>query len=171
MTEAQRVEAPWTVDQVDALLSWQSSPYVHSFTCPEPHLDENGQPREVILVPTTAGWRCADTRCPYDQDWAWDFMLEGLGLERYDPLFPQRYRDWREFHAQVIVPIVEDAELHDRALATMRRTDPYFVAAAFYFAERGSRHTLLREFAEWCDDGGHVKGLVEEFLNDRSESQ
>lgn len=63
--ESQRIESPWSDEQVAGLQRWQSYGFVHEFTC----LNGHG-----ALVPTKAGWTCP--HCIYTQNWAWDFMFQ-----------------------------------------------------------------------------------------------
>lgn len=59
----------------------------------------------------------------------------GTPPTEYDPLFPQQYRDWRDFFEQVVRPIVEDPSPDGTAaMEAFKRCDPSFLSAAFYFA-------------------------------------
>ena len=62
-----KIEAPWTQEQVDALNRWQQAGFVHEFTCPSDHPDRT-------LLATPEGWACQ--QCTYRQNWAHRFMLE-----------------------------------------------------------------------------------------------
>jgi hypothetical protein len=68
-----RIFAPFTDEQVNALNAWQENDHVHPFTCAR-----RGQPGHLtwkgLLVPTTAGWICPD--CGYVQNWAHAFMAK-----------------------------------------------------------------------------------------------
>ncbi len=62
------LKAPWTPEQVEALNRYQSSGFVHEFTCGGDH------PGSRVLLATTEGWRCPT--CDSRQDWAHRAMLE-----------------------------------------------------------------------------------------------
>jgi hypothetical protein len=70
-----KIEAPWTKEQVEGLNRFQEEGWMHPFTCgsgnrtDEHHLDGEGK-----LVATENGWICPF--CPYTQDWAWDMMFK-----------------------------------------------------------------------------------------------
>lgn len=69
----QRIEAPFTPEQVEALNRWQGSHHVHPFTCPAD--GTRGSKRHSdrrILVAHEHGWTCE--WCGYRQLWAHDFM-------------------------------------------------------------------------------------------------
>jgi hypothetical protein len=73
----ERIEAPWTPEQVDALNAWQRGP-VHSFTCgrrSEPGHVQRPDADLGQLVATADGWVCPDG-CGYTQQWAWQSMLQ-----------------------------------------------------------------------------------------------
>lgn len=62
-----RINAPWTAQQVDALNRFQRSGVFHEFTCPgHGHGDRT-------LVATRSGWICC--HCDYRQYWAHAAML------------------------------------------------------------------------------------------------
>lgn len=71
------VFAPWTDQQVENLKDWQSSGYVHPYTCgqrnPETHTWSEWGGDFGILIPTKTGWVCPD--CSYTQDWAHEFSV------------------------------------------------------------------------------------------------
>lgn len=67
-----KIQAPFTNEQVEALNAWQQRPGVHPFTCPNDHTDSTA---EYVLVATTDGWTCPDERCDYTQHWAHRFMV------------------------------------------------------------------------------------------------
>lgn len=84
-----KIEAPFTKEQVERLLEWQSGNKAfltqvgdktikvppHPFTCCS-HNDCNRleQPDEGALIPSTEGWICP---CgAYKQDWCHDFMVK-----------------------------------------------------------------------------------------------
>ena len=63
---ADKITAPFSMEQVDALNAWQADGTYHPFTC--------GNCRN-ILIATVNGWICK--YCPYTQNWAHDFMAKG----------------------------------------------------------------------------------------------
>lgn len=64
-----RIEAPFTDEQVDALNAFQKACQFHPFTCPGDHIVCE-QHRELIA--TNDGWVC---HCgDYRQSWAHEFM-------------------------------------------------------------------------------------------------
>lgn len=69
------IYAPWKKEQVEALKAFQSSGFMHPFTCGRPH------PLAQTLVPTTEGWMCPDEACDYTQEWAHSFMADPRELE------------------------------------------------------------------------------------------
>ncbi|HLH92115.1 MAG TPA: hypothetical protein VKX28_27085 [Xanthobacteraceae bacterium] len=68
MTEPDKITAPFTHAQVDALNHWQRRGFVHPFTCANDH----GQ-FSRDLVATVDGWICP--HCDYRQKWAFAAML------------------------------------------------------------------------------------------------
>jgi hypothetical protein len=62
-----KISAPFTADQVEALNRWQNGP-VHPFTCGNDHEGNRD------LVATETGWICPN--CNYTQKWAHEFMLQ-----------------------------------------------------------------------------------------------
>ena len=69
MTE--KIRAPWTSEQVEALNRFQQRGGMHPFTC---GLDRHGNAK--VLIATEYGWRCPDDECDYTQDWAHAFMAD-----------------------------------------------------------------------------------------------
>lgn len=67
MSKDDRIHAPWTPEQVEALNQWQQAGYVHPFTC---RGDHDGA-RELIA--TEDGWLCPT--CEDRQLWAHRMML------------------------------------------------------------------------------------------------
>lgn len=65
-----RVDAPFTDEQVENLNRIQNFGMFHGFTCGNDHDD----PRR--LVATRAGWVCINEGCNYTQTWAHQFMAE-----------------------------------------------------------------------------------------------
>lgn len=77
-----RSHAPWTLDEVHSLSSYQAGGFMHPFTCPHRTDGNHGWsvldrvPNDVgVLVPTLGGWYCRD--CHYVQEWAWTWMVDG----------------------------------------------------------------------------------------------
>lgn len=71
-----KVTAPFTEEQVERLKRWQTTNWLHPFTCMSPDLPECERRTHKsfgILVPTTGGWVCPCGQ--YKQDWAHDFMV------------------------------------------------------------------------------------------------
>lgn len=64
-----KIEVPFTVEQVDALNFFQRLGHLHPFTCPG---HAGGGDRG--LVATRSGWICC--HCSYTQNWAHDVMVE-----------------------------------------------------------------------------------------------
>lgn len=60
------VRAPFTAEQVYALLTYQTDETIHPFTC------GIGGHAHGILMPTVRGWVCH--YCDYTQSWAHTFM-------------------------------------------------------------------------------------------------
>lgn len=73
-----RVEAPFTPEQVKHLNDFQSCGYLHPFTCGgDGRTDESIHgDREGVLVATVRGWICP--YCAYTQEWAHGFMAKSL---------------------------------------------------------------------------------------------
>jgi len=66
-----KVEAPFTPDQVASLNAYQVAGIMHPFTC------GGGQARGhsgIRLIAAEDGWHCASDTCDYRQDWAHAFM-------------------------------------------------------------------------------------------------
>ncbi len=61
----------WTKEQVKNLNDYQSSGYMHPFTCGG---KKDGKDCRSILVATEDGWICPDG-CGYTQKWAHEFMI------------------------------------------------------------------------------------------------
>lgn len=73
---AERIEAPWTPEQVVALNAFQLGPF-HPFTCGDRNDGTHpyGPTGDYgVLRATPDGWVC--DHCPYTQSWAWAEMLE-----------------------------------------------------------------------------------------------
>lgn len=68
-----KVEAPFTPDQVASLNAYQVAGIMHPFTC------GGGQARGhngIRLIAAEDGWHCASDTCDYRQDWAHAFMAD-----------------------------------------------------------------------------------------------
>jgi hypothetical protein len=59
--------APWTDEQIQLLLLWQTGGWIHPYTCGN---DSN----HPVLVPTENGWICSV--CDYTQNWAHEMASE-----------------------------------------------------------------------------------------------
>lgn len=76
----ERIEAPFTPEQVVALNHYQRHGLLHPFTCGGDREDvahkryarEHGDSDTGLLVAATAGWHCP--ACAYRQNWAHAFM-------------------------------------------------------------------------------------------------
>lgn len=83
MPELQRITAPFTADQVDALNRWQRYGRVHPFTCGSGNrTDAAHQDGEGKLVATLSGWHCP--YCTYTQNWAHAFMVEAMQHAQFE---------------------------------------------------------------------------------------
>ena len=79
-----RIEAPWTIEQVVALNRWQMESPFHPFTCGRDRGDFDhrataqlhGDRDTGVLRATPAGWVCPCFTCGYRQTWAHAFMAE-----------------------------------------------------------------------------------------------
>jgi hypothetical protein len=71
---ADRVDAPWTKDQVRRLNEFQEREGVHPFTCPGPPEGSEEDCPSRNLIATPDGWLCACRR--YTQSWAHRKMIE-----------------------------------------------------------------------------------------------
>lgn len=74
-----RLVAPWSGEQVDALNGYQAEGRFHPFTCGRDRGDEaharDAAERDCepgLLVAKADGWHCP--ACGYRQDWAHQFM-------------------------------------------------------------------------------------------------
>ena len=71
-----KINAPFTPEQVVALNEFQVSDESHPFTCANRgggnHAEWNGD--QGVLVATVHGWICPF--CDYRQDWAYEFMAD-----------------------------------------------------------------------------------------------
>lgn len=73
----ERLVAPWTPEQVDALNEYQTDAPMHPFTCPHRDLPAHKyhEDRERgLLEATPEGWRCK--KCAYTQEWAYPWMAD-----------------------------------------------------------------------------------------------
>lgn len=64
----EKITAPWTQKEVNALNHFQAIDLMHPFTCPN-------HDSETLLVATVDGWVCSKD-CGYHQNWAWQVMTE-----------------------------------------------------------------------------------------------
>lgn len=99
----EKITAPWTAEQVDALNAFQRLGYLHPFTCSG---HEGGGDRDLIA--TRAGWICC--HCDYKQDWAQAGMLKPPA----DPTAAM----WKES-----VEILADIKLRVTAVRIQTRVD------------------------------------------------
>lgn len=77
---SEKLEAPWTDEQVAALNRFQGNHIVHPFTCPaDGTRDSIRHSDRRILLATNDGWVCEFGGCEYRQTWAHDFMAEVAG--------------------------------------------------------------------------------------------
>jgi hypothetical protein len=77
------VYAPFTDDQVRQCNDYQLSGIFHPFTCGRTHEDDVAGEDHILRL-TPRGWVCPDKDCGYEQDWAWEWQVDGT---------------WREFAA------------------------------------------------------------------------
>ena len=77
---SERVEAPFTPDQVANINEFQRTGYMHPFTCPG---HEGGGARE--LAAEKEGLFCPG--CDYRQKWVHDFMANGAAVANYRKMF------------------------------------------------------------------------------------
>lgn len=61
----EQILAPWSGEQVAALVMHQKTGSRHLYTC-----GNNSDHGDGALTPTTNGWVCRD--CDYRQTWAWN---------------------------------------------------------------------------------------------------
>ncbi|NUR03417.1 MAG: hypothetical protein HOY79_44945 [Streptomyces sp.] len=66
-----KIYAPWTPEQVEALNRFQQYGGMHPFTCGNDHSSMN-----VVLMAHQDGWHCSAPACHYRQDWAHAFMAD-----------------------------------------------------------------------------------------------
>lgn len=63
-----KVQSPFTSDQVASLNAYQLAGVMHPFTC--------GTCSGVRLIAAQDGWHCASDTCDYRQGWAHSFMAD-----------------------------------------------------------------------------------------------
>ena len=68
----EKIEAPFSKEQVEALNRFQARPDFHEYTCGN---DERHSGRHALLVATRDGWVCSDPECEYTQNWAHAFSV------------------------------------------------------------------------------------------------
>ncbi len=83
---SERVEAPWSPEQVDALMNWQTAGEIQPYTGKD----------DAPLIPTPEGW-VETFGGPVVQTWAWDYS--------FDP----------EFIARVVSSLKEVEDVDDGA--------------------------------------------------------
>lgn len=74
---ADRLFAPWTPEQVDALNDYQRDAPMHPFTCANRgigHRWHDDMSDLGMLIATENGWVCRD--CAYTQNWAHPWMAD-----------------------------------------------------------------------------------------------
>lgn len=94
--KTQRLDAPWTDEQVEALNRFQASGVMHGFTCGGSVHDNQplGTSRPLLLA-RRDGWVCVGgVDCDYRQSWAHSFMADPAVLDDMDE---QRKRLFGEF--------------------------------------------------------------------------
>jgi hypothetical protein len=76
----ERIRAPFTRAQVEALNNWQRCGWAHPFTCVDrgdrahrAYAPQAGRTEVGVLIATRIGWVCPV--CGHRQDWAHEFML------------------------------------------------------------------------------------------------
>lgn len=78
-----RVFAPFSVEQVESLLNYQSCDYFHPFTCK--YHDDGKHFDDAVLWPTVRGWICPC--CDFTQNWAHtgmaDFSWEPIAIRMH----------------------------------------------------------------------------------------
>lgn len=70
------IKVPFTLEQVEAITTYQKEHWMHPFTCPNRHdhpYEEEYKDKGVLRVRTT-GFYCL--YCDYTQDWAHHFMTQ-----------------------------------------------------------------------------------------------
>lgn len=68
-----RIEAPFSDEQVQQLNRYQSLGFMHPFTCANEHGGAD------VLQATPEGWQCPS--CAYTQSWAHAFMADRHALD------------------------------------------------------------------------------------------
>jgi len=83
--DVDRIDAPWTDEQVAVLNRFQTGGYFHPFTCGrrDRHRHDEG-----VLIATRDGWECPAEDCDYTQTWAHAFMADQAWNDEQ-----RRYRD------------------------------------------------------------------------------
>ena len=81
--EREKIEAPFTEEQIDNLNLFQMAGVMHGFTCGSGNrTDKHHKDGEGYLIATEEGWKCPF--CDYTQDWAHSFMGGALHEEHYN---------------------------------------------------------------------------------------
>lgn len=74
---SEKIFAPFTPEQVEALKLWQSSGSFHPFTCCSyDGCKRMKQPNEGELIPTEEGWVCPCGK--WKQEWCHTFMIDPI---------------------------------------------------------------------------------------------
>lgn len=76
MTEIRTVTAPWTPEQVEHLIEFQTSGYMHPLTCGCPASNRT-------LVVTPDGLVCPNDRCTWTQTEVPGYAADGSAVARY----------------------------------------------------------------------------------------
>lgn len=75
-----KIRAPFTDEQIEALNAFQECRCYHPFTC-------GNDSRHRDLIATKDGWICLD--CDYTQQWAHGFMATPEARTRWQDLLPK----------------------------------------------------------------------------------
>lgn len=129
---SERLHAPWTPAQVQALNRYQQAGRMHPFTCGySAEYEHPGGSTE--LVATIGGWICP--YCEYEQDWAHPFMAD-----------PEYGRPWIATHDEPSAEaLAEMPELTEAELAAMVPVD-------VVTSERLKRRIIARaQVAAWAE--------------------
>jgi hypothetical protein len=82
-----KIEAPFTDEQVAALNKYQWSGVMHPFTCARPEGLEHSFTEEVLRA-TRDGWVCVKVGCTYTQKWAHEFMADSEWIDEQIQKYP-----------------------------------------------------------------------------------
>lgn len=81
-----RLNAPWTLEQVEALNFYQRAGVFHPYTCGTKEKHAPGA--EENLLATPSGWVCPS--CNYRQNWAHGFSADWEAVKKVE----QTLSDW-----------------------------------------------------------------------------